>query len=400
MNERTWKSLQVSYQHWMKSSKFSIEIKETIKSLYYQENRLSKTPEEIYQEIINVKIGICEICNHDTFVGLACPNILPYGNKLPENPNEEQLKHYNSWHENFINGCKERDNSYLIERNKTEEMRESSRKVGLKTGTINITKAHKSNTGIKFCKKCNMNTSHLLGVGCLSCHNSSDIMRKSVSKRNVENWKNPEYARKISRNLGNYLGIGVTKNFCKNCKKETFHIRSRCLNCNPNTKFSYSNFIVKDNDLYFYDKSVSDYILWEDFKNKFLVNVVKTPDKFIFFPTFRTQDSGDWSGAKSAFEQNLTDNCITWFVYIKFYIDNKKNVKPLVVGKSGSKLVNFNGSDINFSNDIEDGPARRFLKEKRLDWCKTQIAILSCDSEQNALDMEKDIGLKYNLFYS
>lgn len=107
----------------------------------------------------------------------------------------------------------------------------------------------------------------------------------------------------------------------------------------------------------------------------------------------------DWSNARSAFEQSLVDMNVGWFVYIKFYVNHDGCIKPLVVGKSGSLLVNSNGSDISFSIDVNDGPARRFLIEEDLEWCKTQIAVLPVDSEEEALYIEKEIG-ENELFYS
>lgn len=121
--------------------------------------------------------------------------------------------------------------------------------------------------------------------------------------------------------------------------------------------------------------------------------------------TFRTQDSKDWSGgAKQIFEQSLVEKEITWFAYIKFYIktNDKNYIKPLVVGKSGSKEVNSQGSDVNFSENVEDGPARRLLYDSNglYSWDKTKILIISCNSEEEALKIEKEIKEKYNLFYS
>ena len=117
-------------------------------------------------------------------------------------------------------------------------------------------------------------------------------------------------------------------------------------------------------------------------------------------PTYRTQNSQDWTVAKQAFEQDLIDQNIDWFVYIKFYINNINEINPLVVGKSGSLNVNSSGSDLNFSENEEDGPSRRFLKEENYQWYKTQILIIPTNNEQEAFDIEKEIRDKYNLFYS
>ena len=366
----------------MKSTKYSEEIKEKIKLLYYQENRINMAAEKIYQKIILLQIGKCLICGHALYIGASCPNILPSGNVLPENPSNEQLIHYNSWHNNFLKSCQERDNTYIIERNKTPEMRESSRKVGLITGSINIKKAHEKSSGIKFCEKCKKETSHLIGVGCLVCHNNSNIMRETTSKRNLKNWKNLEYSKRIAKNLG------IVQNFIYESP-----------NCNKH----------KNETKMFYDKATEDYICWECYKEQFIeqnininfINYINQDYSNAFIQTtFRKQNSDNWSNAKLAFEKNIVEKEIKYMVYIKFYIDINKNVKPLVVGKTGSLLVNFSGTDVCFSTDISHGPARYFLYENNLKWDKTKILIISCETEEKALDVEKGIQIKYNLFES
>lgn len=66
--------------------------------------------------------------------------------------------------------------------------------------------------------------------------------------------------------------------------------------------------------------------------------------------------STDWISTGGAFEKNLTDKGIKWMFYIKFYIN--KNVKslPIVVGKTGSLLVNF-------SENVVDGSSHIFLND-------------------------------------
>ena len=112
--------------------------------------------------------------------------------------------------------------------------------------------------------------------------------------------------------------------------------------------------------------------------------------------TFRKQKNQDWTGSRIAFEQNLIDNNIGWFCYIK--LTELNNL--LVCGKSGSLKVNKSGSDVNFSENIDDGPARKFLKENNITWNKTIILIKKCSSEKEALEVEKDIQIRYNLFGS
>ena len=191
----------------------------------------------------------------------------------------------------------------------------------------------------------------------------------------------------------------------------------------------HPNFIIKDETLYYYDKSISDYVPWENYKLKFsrmrstyeidnFIEKVKNLDIFKpkqmgpagyynineivqLVPTFRTQDSENWTGAKEDFEKRLLELNINWFTYIKFYIDPKtKNIRPLVIGKSGSKFVNSSGIDLSFSTDINDGPARQFLHDIGSSWDKTQVLIIKAKSEQQALFYEWKISDVYRLFES
>mgnify|MGYP003371614435 CR=1 FL=1 len=188
---------------------------------------------------------------------------------------------------------------------------------------------------------------------------------------------------------------------------------------------SGSNFETLNDIKYIYDNSIGDYVPWNEFKKDFenrkdsskdikeLKNLIQQdyPNRDVIIqPTFRTQDSENWNGAKSAFEMSLTEKNIEYFVYIKFYIednnkgnDNKKCIKPLVCGKSGSLLVNESGSDVNFSKNIKDGPSRVFLYESnsKCNWYKEGILIINCrDDESEALRIESEIQKKYNLFGS
>ena len=63
-------------------------------------------------------------------------------------------------------------------------------------------------------------------------------------------------------------------------------------------------------------------------------------------------------------------------------------------------LVNDSGSDVSFSTNTEDGPARRFLIEEKLEWNKEIIAILYCESEQDAYEKERFYQEQLKLFGS
>lgn len=200
------------------------------------------------------------------------------------------------------------------------------------------------------------------------------------------------------------------REYCPLCKTETLHNGfGTCGICNPNIFRQIPNFIEHNHTIFFFDILLMDYIPWEDYKKKFknvnleidFVNKIKLQYRNIFIQiTFRTQDSDSWNGAKAAFEQNLLEQDIGWFAYIKFYIDDCGCIKPLVVGKTGSLNVNANGSDVSFSADINDGPARRFLIETGTVWDKTKILIIPCKDENEAFKIEKEIALNYNLFQS
>lgn len=249
-------------------------------------------------------------------------------------------------------------------------------------------------------------------------------------KKNKTGWCSEKAIKKKNSNENNYKrylirvknGTNIVIHKCKNenCKNYDKEIFDECPDnmwyCKQcgwkpqNSILNEINFLTKnDGLLYFLDRTINKYVYWEDYKTKFknvnleidFVNKIKFqyPNAFIQ-PTFRTQDSDSWNGAKAAFEQNLLEQDINWFTYIKFYINTDGDVKPLVVGKSGSLNVNIKGSDVSFSTDINDGPARRFLIEIGMVWDKTKILIIPCKNENEAFKIEKEIAINFNLFES
>lgn len=164
------------------------------------------------------------------------------------------------------------------------------------------------------------------------------------------------------------------------------------------------SFDIINNVLCYFDKTVNKYVPWDEWKRKFMdMNLdFQLPEEFQWVPTFRDQNSNDWVRTRSAFEHYLTELEIGWFAYIKFYVDRNGEIKPLVVGKSGSLLVNSSGSDVSFSMDEDDGPERRFLMESNgaYDWYRTHIAICKCDKEVEAYEMESKIEEQFHLFQS
>ena len=230
----------------------------------------------------------------------------------------------------------------------------------------------------------------------------------------------------VCKYCGRLLENPLNNNFCndkcedvyKNEKRKLFkHNNLRKCKEHPNEELSYKGkcwSCIKDKTI---NKEIT--------QNINLINFVSQIKKdypnnnVIVQLTFRTQDSKDWSGgSRQAFEFNLKEKNIKYFVYIKFYIKKKENNKsicndncdengtyimPLVCGKSGSLLVNESGSDVNFSENVEDGPSRVFLYESngKYSWYKEKVLIINCGgSKSNALRIKNEIQKKYNLFGS
>ena len=152
--------------------------------------------------MLKIEVEPCPVCEHKLHLNEKCPGQI-IDRKLPENPTIYHQRHKDAWTKNLVEST---DYSFLAERNKTPEMREASRKVGLKTGPANFKKAHAKYDGKKWCNKCKGYTKHVIGIGCMTCWNSSDKMRNVTSERNRKRWAtDPEYAKRIAANLGEYL---------------------------------------------------------------------------------------------------------------------------------------------------------------------------------------------------
>ena len=279
----------------------------------------------------------------------------------------------------------------------------------------------------RYCENCNKETLHN-GRFCCECNEESLPGPKRLFKKTKEkvliynNEAVTDIIQKLNNNIYNIEDFhGWNKRWCKNCNKEEWHYKTECLKCGDinilaTRNIKYFNLDDNFNPLY-YDIELNKYILWEEYKDKFdnkvkngninslLKEIQKDYPNAYIQPTFRTQESQDWTGARIAFEQNLIDKNIGYFVYFKLYLnpnDNNKfdNLKLLVIGKTGSLLVNTNGTDVNFSEIEKDGPARKFLKENNYQWDKTKIIVIPTESEKEALRIEKEIKIKYKLFSS
>ena len=215
----------------------------------------------------------------------------------------------------------------------------------------------------------------------------------------------------------NYNPYNETQYYCKQCGNKISNPSQICEECNYNPHKDYSSgrkpvFIKKENQLLILLNNV--YIPWEFYKKQFnnkaksfsgvktaldsinkIISNYSNEEKLFFelIPTYRKQnDVNAWeNGSKQIFEQSLTDESIKWFVYIKLIITQDEQIIPIVVGKSGSLLVNNNGSDLNFSLREKDGPSRKLIKESNgyLDWYREEILILSLSNEKEAYKIEK-----------
>ena len=71
---------------------------------------------------------------------------------------------------------------------------------------------------------------------------------------------------------------------------------------------------------------------------------------------------------------------------------------PLVVGKSGSPLVNACGTDISFSYDTDHGPARKLINDLNLKWKDDCILVFSYNKYKNDEDVLSE-AYAYNSEY-
>lgn len=282
-------------------------------------------------------------------------------------------------------------------------------------GSINEEKyeKHSKNSKILAKKRIEDGTQNFQYLYNIECNKNFKNYSNCINKDNINIKKN---INGICEENGSSHGLKLK--FCEKCNKNTFHNGTKCIICNPKSKCGLVNYLVYiDEQKYYYDISINEYVKWNDYCEKFKINIdinntndnsnnininlkeIKefcSKENFEIITTFRSQNSQDWTGARIAFEESLVENNIGWFIYVKLTEYNKL----LLCGKTGSLLVNKSGTDVNFSKDEKDGPARQFLKENNITWNKTIILIKRCNSEKEALIVEKDIQKRYGLFGS
>lgn len=184
--------------------------------------------------------------------------------------------------------------------------------------------------------------------------------------------------------------------------------------------FNNTNFYTLNDLLYIYDNEINDYILYSKFKEKYSKNnnydsiepfIDKIQDKYsnaFIQPTYRSQNSTTWSGAKDAFELDLNQMEIGYFAYVKFVYNidpitgeiDYNSIKPAVAGKSGTLIVNYSGTDVNFSEDEKDGPTRKMIQDGLISWCKSFILVIPTENECLAYEVERNLQKEYKLLGS
>lgn len=96
----------------------------------------------------------------------------------------------------------------------------------------------------------------------------------------------------------------------------------------------------------------------------------------------------------------LKERKIKCFVYVKFYVTRRGTVRPIVVGKSASTLVNATGSDISFSMDPKDGRARRWLLKRGLNWYHDYVLVKAVSGLDEAYALEQKMMRRFGLLGS
>ena len=91
----------------------------------------------------------------------------------------------------------------------------------------NMELIHKKYDSIKYCDICKENTIHLIGIGCLNCHNKSDSKREFSKINMTKLWENKEFR-----------DLAYNYSYCKDCNDVTLHKFFTCLKCNPEAKGS------------------------------------------------------------------------------------------------------------------------------------------------------------------
>ena len=248
----------------------------------------------------------------------------------------------------------------LIDQVKNKTLKESKRYCSNKCCKVGL---HKNN-GLKYCKLCKKDTKHLVGVGCLICHNEK--LNKSIICK-IHGYQDHSFAGECI--LCHNEKINQIK-YCEKCGIKTMHAGNQCMICHNkkinkikyykrlinvgNKHTIYHNRNLNANLKYLLEiKNYCEKVRLKSEKIPIIQEYLDTIFKATgilgeVFPTSRNQDSSSWSKNKSIFEDSLSKKGIAWFVYAKITTNNILSV----IGKSGSKLVNKTGCDLSYGNKL------------------------------------------------
>lgn len=246
--------------------------------------------EEVINKIKTFEIHRCNICNTSlNYFDKNCPNNGATGKLNPRYKNENEmnkfeLKHLEERFKNIKSGARSRDNSYLVERNKTDKMRQAVIKKNIKYSGKIMSNLHKKYSGKKICQICNKETFHLMGVGCVECHNKEinvsiicdihGLQQFSFGGKCIVCEHKKQHVRIVNLAVKNCILINGTEiKFCKSCYRKTPHkvqdeTCSYCQVCSGEKiwcerckRFENNDFNKIDGHWIFYKKKTKNWII-------------------------------------------------------------------------------------------------------------------------------------------
>ena len=230
--EKTWMSVcrTISNINRCKSTPEWLKEKiKDVKQLYFTEN---KTPDEIFYLLSKIKIKDCDICGSEIFLfDKNCKNI-----GIIYNPG-------NNWKEKDDNDCNEFELKHKYWR--------------FQQNSKIFKRLHKEKDRIKFCQKCNSNTKHIIGIGCMSCYNKTDDKRKASTQTMIKNWQNEQWAKDQTKR-NSFNNFKAKKSFLEKIKNQLNSINITFNNKNIDY---YKIKELKENDI------CGAYVIKAKFKN-------------------------------------------------------------------------------------------------------------------------------------
>lgn len=135
------------------------------------------TSEEYYLKFIDSN-NICPTCSNHTHFKNLSSGFTKYCCVKCSNSNEDKIKIQNTTFRSKKSNIERARNTITI-RNKSIKARETSSKIGKRTGRSNLKTAHQ-NDSIRYCEKCNSNSKHIIGIGCMTCYNRNENHKQSI----------------------------------------------------------------------------------------------------------------------------------------------------------------------------------------------------------------------------